>query len=417
MTTRAQGATSGGSVLRYLAVAIAGGTAFLDMYSTQPLLPALRVDFDANESAVAATVSATTFAAAMAAPLIGPVADRIGRKRVISTALFLLAVVTFGAAHAVSLRELVAWRFAQGLVMPGILSVTVAYVAEEFPAEVGGRAIASYIGGNVLGGFLGRYVAALVAARYDWHAAFVVLGALSVAGGAAVLVLLPRAANFTRRASFGESFASIGGFLRMPRMLATYAVGSSILFSLIAAFTYATFYLAGPAFGLGTVAIGNVFFVYLAGVVATPLSGILIDRYGNRRADTVALLCSSAGVALTLAPSLVAVIAGLAVMSTGVFVAQAASQGYVGKIAGAGRGTAVSLYLTFYYVGGGLGALAPGRAWEAGGWPLTCALVIGVQLAAAALAFAIWREPAAAVIAAASPRAVVRDRRRGPTSL
>ena len=169
--------------------------------------------------------------------------------------------------------------------MPGVLAVTVAYVAEEFPADVAGRAIAAYIGGNVLGGFLGRYVAAIVAARANWHVAFVVLGATSVAGGCVVLAAWScrGPSKFVRRAWFGAAFGSIGRFLTMGRMLATYAVGSSILFSLIAAFTYATFYLSGPPFALGTAAIGNVFAVYLAGVGSRrPLSGILIDRYGNR---------------------------------------------------------------------------------------------------------------------------------------
>jgi YNFM family putative membrane transporter len=379
--------------LRFLAVGACGGSAFLDMYATQPLLPGLRVTFHAGEAAVGATISALTFACALSAPFVGSLADAIGRKRVIVGAIAGLALVTVAAASATSLHALIAWRFVQGLFMPAVFAVTVAYIAEEFPAASAGSAIAAYVTGNVFGGFLGRYVAALVASRWDWQAAFLVLGALNVAGGAIVLVTLPRATRFRRHASTRGALHAIGTFLRNPALLATYAVGGSVLFSLVAAFTFATFYLAAPPYRLGTVALGNVFFVYLIGVAVTPLSGRLIDRVGPRAAVLIAVATSGAGVLLTLVPSVPAIVAGLAVMSTGVFAAQAASQGHVGVVVSERRSIAAALYLTVYYSFGGLGAVLPAAAWSRGGWPATVALILAVQLAAGVLAAVWWKRP------------------------
>jgi len=387
---------------RSFAVAAAGATAFIDMYATQPLLPELRADFHATEAHVAATISFLTFGVAIAAPFVGPLADAIGRKRVIVTAIFALALVTFGATHAHDVGELIAWRFVQGLVMPGIFATTLAYIAEEFPAELAGSGVAAYIGGNVFGGWAGRYLSAIVAAHGTWRTAFLALGALNILGGLIVLALLPSSQRFVRRASAREALSAVRGFLTDSRMLATYGVGGSILFTLVAAFTFATFYLAGPPFSLTTVQLGNVFCVYLAGVVATPLSGRLIDHFGNRFTILLALAASAAGILATLFHSLVAIVVGLAVMSTGVFVAQAASQGYIGKIAGGSRGTAAALYLTVYYAGGGLGAIVPAWTWTHGGWAPTVALVVCVQLVAATLAFFGWQGPAGA--ARRSPR-------------
>ena len=174
-------------------MAIAGASAFIDMYATQPLLPELRTTFHASEAAVGATISALTFACALSAPLVGSLADRIGRKRVIVSAIAALGVVTLGAATAPTLSVLIAWRFAQGLFMPAVFAVTLAYIAEEFPPAVGGRAVGAYVGGNVFGGFFGRYCTALVADRTDWHSAFVVLGALNLIGAGIVWATLPRA--------------------------------------------------------------------------------------------------------------------------------------------------------------------------------------------------------------------------------
>jgi predicted MFS family arabinose efflux permease len=375
---------------RSLAVGACGGTAFLDMYATQPLLPELRVQFHTGEAAVGATISALTFACALAAPFVGPLADAVGRKRVIVAAIFGLALVTFAAAGATTLHALVVWRFVQGLFMPAVFAVTLAYVAEEFPPAVGGRAIGAYITGNVLGGFLGRYVAAIVAGWWNWHVAFVVLGAMNLAGGAFIWALLPRARRFTRQASARDALRAVGRFVRDPVLVATFVVGGSVLFTLVTALTFATYHLAAPPFGLGTVALGNVFFVYLIAVVATPLAGRVIDRFGHRAALLLGLATSASGALITLVPSVAAIVAGLAVMSTGVFAAQAASQGYIGVVARERRSTAASLYITVYYAGGGLGAIAPAVVWARGGWLGVVALILAVQAAAATLAAVFW---------------------------
>jgi predicted MFS family arabinose efflux permease len=361
------------------------------MYATQPLLPELRHIFSASEAGVSLTVTATSFGCALAAPLVGSLADAIGRKRVIVTAIVLLALVTAAAATATTLPALIAWRVAQGTLMPGVFAVTLAYVAEELPASVGGSAVAAYVTGNVLGGFLGRYLSANVAAHTSWQTVFLVLAALNLAGAAFVFIALPRARNFRRSRSFGASGGVMLAFLRDPQVVATYLMGGSVLFTLVAAFTYITFYLAGAPFRLSTAAIGNVFVVYLLGLIVTPLGGQLIDRLGNRAATLCALAVSIGGLLLTLVTSVPAIIIGLAAMSSGVFVMQTSSQGYLGRLVRANRSTAAAVYFTFYYVGGGLGAIVPALAWTRGGWPATVALIVGVQLVVGALAVGGWR--------------------------
>jgi MFS family permease len=378
---------------RYLAVATAGASAFIDMYATQPLLPELRVEFGAGEAAVGLTISAITLACALAAPFVGSIADRVGRKRVIVSAIALLGLVTLGAATASTLPTLIAWRFAQGLFMPAVFAVTLAYIAEEFPAAVGGRAVGAYIGGNVFGGFFGRYCTALVAERADWHIAFVVLGGLTLAGALLVHIALPRSRKFVRSASLRSALGAIGRFARDPVLIATDLVGGSILFTLTAAFTFATYHLAGPPFRLGTAALGNVFCVYLLGVVATPLSGRLIDRFGNRAALLLSVAVSALGITLTLIPNVAFIVTGLGVMATGVFCAQAATQGFIGVVARSGRSTAAALYLTVYYTGGAAGAVVPALVWQHGGWSAVVGLIVVVQAAGCWLAAALWPAP------------------------
>ena len=71
-------------------VVLAGFTAFLDLYATQPLLPLLMRVFQASHFAVSLTVTASTVGVAIAAPVVGRVADLIGRKRVIIGSAFVV---------------------------------------------------------------------------------------------------------------------------------------------------------------------------------------------------------------------------------------------------------------------------------------------------------------------------------------
>ena len=52
-------------------------------------------------------------------------------------ALFALAVPTLLAATSQSLHALVFWRFAQGLFVPGVIAVMMAYINEEFTSRAG----------------------------------------------------------------------------------------------------------------------------------------------------------------------------------------------------------------------------------------------------------------------------------------
>jgi len=174
-------------------------------------------------------------------------------------------------------------------------------------------------------------------------------------------------------------------------LLGTYAAGFCVLFTQIAMFTYVTFHLAAPPFLLSTAALGWLFAVYLAGAVVTPVSGGWINTYGYRATLAIAMAIGVAGSLLTLGHALAAVVIGLALVCSGVFVAQAAANGYIGVAAKSDRGLAVGMYATCYYIGGSVGAAVPAVFWNSGGWTACVALVIVVQVTTAILGWVFWK--------------------------
>jgi predicted MFS family arabinose efflux permease len=375
---------------RLLAVALAGFCAFLGLYVTQPMLPTLEQYFQVGKATVSLTLTASTLGVAIAAPVIGSVADRLGRKRVIVWSATLLTLATLLAACSAGLWSLVFWRFLQGLVTPGVFAVTMAYVQEEWVDGGGGRAMALYVTGTALGGFSGRMASGFIVSRWHWHWAFAGTGLLVGLTALALQAWLPRERRFSgRRAE--PLLRGMLMHLGNPRLLAAFAVGFGVLFSLVATFTYVTFHLAGAPYRLGPAAMGLLFCTYLFGAAVTPPCGRIIDRRGPRAALFVAMGAGVAGMVLTLLPSLLLIVAGLALCCSAVFVAQAASTSFIGVAAERNKALAVGLYATCYYVGGSLGAELPGLLWRWGGWTTCVALVILVQLLIVLVAGLGWR--------------------------
>jgi YNFM family putative membrane transporter len=374
-----------------LALFATGFATFVNLYATQPLLPQFQKIFHASELLVSLTVSASVLAVALAAPMVGLLADRLGRKRVIITAMLGLSLPTALASTAADLGQLIMWRFLQGLFIPGIITVTMAYISEEAPRGLIGTTMSTYITGTVVGGFAGRFIAGLCAAHYGWRVAFIYLAAITIAGFLTTLWLLPRATKFVRQPNTTASLDALRQHLRNPQLLATYAIGFNILFCMVGAFTYVNFYLADRPFLLGPAVLGAIFSVYLIGAAITPVAGVILDRVGYRRTLKIAAVMVAAGVLLTLIHMLPIIITGLALIATGVFASQAAASSYVGEAAGRARSSAAGLYVALYYFGGSVGSVLPGFFWGRAGWTGCVILILCVQAVIFQLAARYWK--------------------------
>jgi predicted MFS family arabinose efflux permease len=380
------------------AVVLCGVCAFLELYCTQPLLPLLARVFHASKTGVSMTVSAATLGVAISAPFFGALTERLPRKRVIVASLIGVSLPTLLAATSHSLGQLIFWRFLEGITLPGIFAVVVTYIGEEWPPDRVALIMSFYVSGTALGGLLGRLTSGVVAEIFNWRASFLTLGAVSLAGAAAVAAWLPHGRGRPSPPQLSPTGTlpafpyQVQGLLRNRRLVATFAVGFNVLFSLVGVFTWITFHLSAAPFSLSTGALSSLFFVYLIGLVVTPFAGYLITRVGLRAGIGGAIACSIAGVLLTLAPSLTIVILGLTLLSTGVFIAQTASQSHLRVAAPSGaRVTAAGLYLTCYYLGGTAAGVVPGLFWSIGKWPACVAFIVAMQTAALAIALIGWR--------------------------
>ncbi|CAM3260537.1 MFS transporter [Deinococcus saxicola] len=377
-----------------LLFAALGTLVFLNVYAPQSLLPVLAQEFNAGAAQIGFVVGATTLAMALASLLVGVLADAVGRRGVVIWAFALLTVPAVLAVFAPTLAALNAARFAQGLLIPGVMVALNAYLAEEVPPAGRARALTLYVTGTVLGGFLGRFLAGLVAASWGWHAAFWLLAVASLGGFFLARAGLSAEQHFTPQRNVRGVLENLSAHLRNPALLATCAVGFLILFTLVGLFNTLTLRLAAGPYFLNTAQTGLIFAVYLLGVVITPIAGPLLALRGPRIALLTAVAASLAGLLLTLAAPLPLIIVGVAAGACGVFLAQSAALTAVQREVTRARSLASGLYHMAYYGGAAAASVMAGHAYEDGGWPSVVLLVTGSMALAGVVGLLGWRKTA-----------------------
>ena len=355
------------------------------MYLTQAILPTLARDFGVSPSTASLTVSVLILGIAVSSLVVGPVSDRVGRKPLLVGCALGLSAPSLFCAAAPTLPLLLGGRLLQGLLIPGLTAVSVAYIAEEFAPERVKMWLGGYIAATVLGGLLSRVTGSFLTATVGWRWAFVAGAAVTLLLGALLLSLRP-SARFSASPGLFGAYGGMFTHLRTPRLVAGFSVGFALFFAFTAVFTYLPFYLEGPPFRFSQTATGLIYLVYTAGIVSSPLSSPLAARWSQRGVMIVSLTLVLLGNLGTLTAQPTLLIASLVLLCFGNFAAQGTATAFVATEAERYRGGSSALYLFAYYVGGGLGAFIPGLLLPRYGWhgvlvSTTLALLLGLSAA------------------------------------
>ena len=365
--------------MRSLLIATTAFLTLVDLFATQAILPSLAAAYGVGPAAMGLAVNAATLGMALGSLGVAFLGRRIERRLGVMLSLALLAVPTALLALAPGLAVFAALRIVQGVLMATAFALTLSYLAEQCSAAETAGAFAAYITGNVASNLFGRFFAAALVDHLGLAANFLVFAGLNLAGAALVYGSLARSAPAAMPARVEWS-----RHLANPRLRAAFAIGFLILFAFIGTFSYVNFVLVRPPLALGMMALGLVYLVFLPSIFTTPLAGRAVERFGVRSTIWAALAVAGAGLPLLLTWNLSLVVGGLALVGVGTFFAQAAATGFVGRAAGADRGSASGLYLASYFFGGLAGAAALGWLFDRFGWS-ACVAGIGAALAAAAL--------------------------------
>lgn len=373
-------------LMMLLAVGLVGVFAFMQVYSIQAILPELMRDLHATEVQAGLAVGATVLGVAVMSPFMGMLSDAFGRKWLIVASILFLTVPTVLISGVSDIREMMVYRFLQGLAVPGITVVLIAYVGEEYSGKILSMLMSFYVSGTVLGGFSGRFVLGYLNDWIGWRQAFLVMAAMSAAGSVLVWKQLPASKNFVAKPDMHVALETLWHHLHDRYVLTACALGACVLFTLVGCFTFINLHLAHEPYHLNSAQLANIFTIYLFGMVVTPMAARLINRFGPVGTVIFAVLLSVAGVLATLVHPLWGIIVALTAMSSGVFITQSATISYIAVNVKEGRSLASGLYYMAYYGGGTLGAWVCGLAFAHSSWKGVVFTLLGVQVLALLIA-------------------------------
>ena len=192
---------------------------FADGFDTQAIgyvAPAIARDWALPRGALGPVFSASLLGLMLGALIFGPVADRIGRKRIIivSTAVFGLGTLVTMLANDTT--GLLVIRFLTGLGLGGAMPNVVALTAEYSPHRRRATMVMSMFCGFSVGAALGGLLAAGLIPVFGWRSVFLVGGVVPLLMVPVLVWALPESARLlalSHRLASGQADRRIAGML------------------------------------------------------------------------------------------------------------------------------------------------------------------------------------------------------------
>jgi YNFM family putative membrane transporter len=313
----------------------------------------------------------------------GALSEARGRKSMMVASLLTSALLTLLSAFVPHWGLFLAIRALEGITFAGLPAISMAYLSEEVHPGSIGLAMGLAIGGNGLGGMIGRLITSLMADLLSWRYAMGAIGLLGVAASVIFWRTLPPSRNFVARPlRVGALLHTFWEQVHDARLVALYALGFLLMGSFVTTYNYVTYHLLDAPYRLSQAAVGLIFVVYLVGIFASAWVGARADRVGRGRMlqyMTGLMLC---GVGLTLLRPLVFVIGGIATITFGFFGGHSVASSWVGLHAHRAKAQAAALYLFFYYIGSSVAGAVGGLFWGAWRWTGVAGFVVAMMVVA-----------------------------------
>lgn len=160
------------------------------------IAPSLIKEWGVSRPALAPVLSAALFGLAAGALLSGPLADRIGRKRVLTGSVLLFGAACMWSGYSSSFSELTILRFITGLGLGAAMPNAVTLMSEYCPDRRRALLTNAMFCGFPLGAAFGGFLAAWMIPNWGWRSVLIAGGMAPLVLGLLMLVVLPESVRY-----------------------------------------------------------------------------------------------------------------------------------------------------------------------------------------------------------------------------
>ncbi|WP_434624084.1 multidrug effflux MFS transporter [Pseudomonas sp. Z1-29] len=281
-------------------VALLAGLAAIGMLSTNIILPAFPVigdDLGVTARELGLTLSSYFVTFALGQLVVGPLADRYGRKKLVLGGLSVFMVGTVIAGLATTLDVMIAGRIVQALGVCAASVLSRAIARDLFEGETLARALSLTMVATAAAPGFSPLVGSVLSVTLGWRAMFILVGLAAVVLAFFYVRDLGETHPADRRAphSTGSVVRAYARLMADKRFILPALSMSLLLSGLFASFAAAPAILM-KGIGLTSVQAGlyfasTVFVVFAAGMAAPRLA----HRYGTRTIALLGIACAMLG--------------------------------------------------------------------------------------------------------------------------
>lgn len=369
--------------------AIASGLSVANVYYAQPLLDALARDFGISHAAVGGVITATQLGCALALLFLVPLGDRVDRRRLMAMQMLALTFALVAVGMAQSTLALLAGMLAVGLLGTAMTQGLIAYAASAAAPHEQGRVVGTAQGGVFIGLLLARVFAGGVSDLAGWRGVYFCAALLMLGIAIPLWRRLPILPPASRTLSYPRLLASMLTLLRQEKVLQVRGMLALLMFAAFNIFWSALVLpLSAPPYNFSHTLIGAFGLAGVVGALAAARAGQWADRgYARRTSGLALLVLLLAWWPLSLMEvSLWALVMGIVLLDLGGQALHVTNQSLIFRTRPDAHSRLVGLYMMFYAVGSGLGAICTTVTYARFGWQGVCTLGASVSL----LALVFW---------------------------
>jgi predicted MFS family arabinose efflux permease len=369
-----------------LILGLAGFVVMADNWVVSPILPAISKDLGVNVASAALIITAYMLPFGLFQLIFGYLADKFGKRQVISFAMIFFTVSTGLCALGTGLTDLAVYRALTGIFAASVMPISLALIGDIFPLNERQAAIGTFMGISFLGQGLSMAIGGSIAFFLNWRGVFAVYAFLSVI---ATILLLTIGKNIpSTKNENSKVFAPYLNLIKNPLSLKIYLLVIFEGIFLIGSFSFLGGYIKST-YDFNNFLIGIIMTAFgVMAVIGGRVSGKISAKVGRKNTILIGLISAvlASIIFVTLGNILAVLIIGIGLLGLGFMLAHSTFLTIATEFAAKARGVAMSLVAFCFMGGGGLGTAIGSRIVGSSSL-LTLFTVYGVGLLA--LIFAV----------------------------